>query len=77
MFLSFKGNKFKLLYLLNDILGDVRDGEFLVVMGFSGFGKLMLIDVFVYRIYVVKGIMILNGKLCSECFFCNILVYVM
>lgn len=38
---------FKLLCLLDGILGEVKGGEILVVMGFSGFGKFMFIDVFV------------------------------
>lgn len=33
--------------LLQGIFGKVKDGEILVVMGFSGLGKLILIDVLV------------------------------
>ncbi|CAH8382277.1 unnamed protein product [Eruca vesicaria subsp. sativa] len=48
--------------LLNDVSGEVRDGDILAVLGASGAGKSTLIDALAGRVSTLKGTVTLNGE---------------
>lgn len=47
---------------MKEINLDVDEGEFILIMGFFGLGKIILLNVFSLIDYMIKGFIIINGK---------------